>query len=263
MFSRRWVLFGITVVLLTCAAYLLGRWQFHRLTERENGNAVVRTNLEADPAPVSDVLEVGRPVDESDEWRRVVARGTYSPDESVVIRYQTRDGASGVDIVTPLRTVDGPLLLVDRGWVQTGNTGADTVDAPAPPHGRVTVTGWVRADATGRSATVTDRSARAVSSAEIAPTLDGPVYGGFVDLEKESPATADPLTRTELPDLGNGPHFFYGLQWWFFGVLAVFGFCYLAYDERKKLLAARASERADHAAVDGEHHAADEARSGR
>src|SRR6187200_3098041 len=106
MFSRRWVLFGITVVLLTCAAYLLGRWQLHRLTERENGNAVVRTNLEADPAPVSDVLEVGRPVDEGDEWRRVVARGTYSPDESIVIRYQTRDGASGVDIVTPLRTVD-------------------------------------------------------------------------------------------------------------------------------------------------------------
>ncbi len=37
----------------------------------------------------------------------------------------------------------------------------------------------------------------------------------------------------ELPELGNGPHFFYGLQWWFFGVLAVFGFCYLAWDERR------------------------------
>ncbi len=35
----------------------------------------------------------------------------------------------------------------------------------------------------------------------------------------------------ELPELNNGPHFFYGLQWWFFGVLAVFGFCYLAFDE--------------------------------
>ena len=34
-----------------------------------------------------------------------------------------------------------------------------------------------------------------------------------------------------MPDLGEGPHFFYGLQWWFFGLLAVFGFCYLAYDE--------------------------------
>ena len=35
----------------------------------------------------------------------------------------------------------------------------------------------------------------------------------------------------ELPELNNGPHFFYGLQWWFFGVLAIFGFFYLLYDE--------------------------------
>ena len=31
--------------------------------------------------------------------------------------------------------------------------------------------------------------------------------------------------------LNNGPHFFYGLQWWFFGLLALFGFGYLAWDE--------------------------------
>ena len=47
----------------------------------------------------------------------------------------------------------------------------------------------------------------------------------------EVPEAAEPLATAELPDLGNGPHFFYGLQWWFFGLLAVFGFCYLAYDE--------------------------------
>jgi len=265
MASRRWVLFGITVVLLTYAAYLLGQWQFHRLTEREAGNRVVRVNLGSDPAPVADVLTPGRPTDDRDEWRRVTATGTYSPDESVVIRYQTREGASGVDIVTPLVTADGTALLVDRGWLKTGNQGTDTVDAPPPPSGQVTVVGWVRADATGKAATVTDGSARAVSSAEIARTLDEPVYGGFVDLESEDPPASQPLTRTELPDLGNGPHFFYGLQWWFFGALAVFGFCYLAYDERRKLRAERrgpGSEGAEHPTVDREHHTADEARRG-
>ena len=43
-----------------------------------------------------------------------------------------------------------------------------------------------------------------------------------------------PLEPAELPELNNGPHFFYGLQWWFFGVLAIFGFFYLAYDEWRK-----------------------------
>ena len=57
------------------------------------------------------------------------------------------------------------------------------------------------------------------------------MYGGFVELASETPGPAEPLTPAELPDLGEGPHFFYGLQWWFFGLLAVFGFCYLVYDE--------------------------------
>ena len=52
-----------------------------------------------------------------------------------------------------------------------------------------------------------------------------------MDLKSEDPEPATPLMKAELPDLSNGPHFFYGLQWWFFGVLAVFGFFYLAYDE--------------------------------
>ena len=81
----------------------------------------------------------------------------------------------------------------------------------------------------------------------------------------KTPAAATPLVRAELPDLGNGPHFFYGLQWFFFGVLAVFGFFFLAYDERNKRRAARepaGSEGADHPAVDRQHRAADEARSG-
>ncbi len=238
MVSRRWVLFGITVVLLAYGAYLLGQWQFHRLSDRESSNARTRVNLAAPAAPVADVLRPGRPASSRDEWRRVSATGTYSPQESVVIRYQTRDGASGVDVVTPLVTTDGTALLVDRGWLSTDNKGSEQVDAPAPPQGRVTVVGWVRVDATGGAAKVSDRSARAVSSREIAPTLSEPVYGGFVDVESESPPAAQPLTRAELPDLGNGPHFFYGLQWWFFGVLAVFGFFFLAWDERKKLLAA-------------------------
>ena len=97
-----------------------------------------------------------------------------------------------------------------------------------------------------------------------------------MDLRSESPEPATPLLGAELPELDNGPHFFYGLQWWFFGVLAVFGFFYLVYDElrggadrgarpaptptRPGAAARRppASERAEQAPVDREHHARQE-----
>jgi cytochrome oxidase assembly protein ShyY1 len=243
LLSRRWLLFALVVVLLAYATWWLGEWQFRRLDERKHDNAIVRANESRDPAAAGDVLAVGRPVDHDDEWRLVTATGTYAADDTVIVRYRTRDGESGVDVVVPLVTRDGTALLVDRGWMPSDNRGTDTSDVPAPPEGEVTVTGWLRVDATGDSATVSDHSTRAISSVEIGRALDRPVYGGFVDLKTEDPPGDQPLEGAELPELDNGPHFFYGLQWWFFGVLAVFGFFYLMYDEWRAARRGRPSAR--------------------
>ena len=67
--SRRWIVFLLVVVLLTYATWWLGRWQFHRLTDRKHDNAIVERNESASPAPVADVLAAGRDVDDDDEWR--------------------------------------------------------------------------------------------------------------------------------------------------------------------------------------------------
>jgi cytochrome oxidase assembly protein ShyY1 len=231
LLSRRWLLFAVVVGLIAWGAWWLGEWQFHRLEDRKASNAVISRNEGLAPAPVGDVLAPGRAVPDSAEWRVVTATGTYAPEDTVVVRYRTREGSSGVDVVVPLETADGPALLVDRGWVATSNRGSDPADLPAPPSGQVTVTGWVRVDADGDSTAVSDGSTRAISSERIGAALDREVYGGFVDLRSEDPAPATPLAAAELPELDNGPHFFYGLQWWFFGVLAIFGFFYLMYDE--------------------------------
>ena len=232
LLSRRWVLFALVVAVLCYATWWLGEWQFHRLADRKDSNAIVRANEDRPPTPVADVLTPGGTVDADDEWRIVTATGIYDPDGTVVVRYRTRDGASGIDVVVPLVTADGTALLVDRGWMAADNQGTGPDDVPAPPSGEVTVEGWVRADATD-SASVSDHSTRAISSQEIGDALDRELYGGFVELRSENGSPADSLEPVELPELNNGPHFFYGLQWWFFGLLAVFGFCYLAWDERR------------------------------
>lgn len=231
--SRRWLLFAAVVVLLCYAAWWLGQWQFHRLDDRKASNAVVRANEDREPAPVSDVLAPGRPVVEDDEWRQVTATGTYDTDETVIVRYRTRDGASGIDVVVPLATTDGATLLVDRGWMAADNEGASPSDVPAPPTGEVTVEGWVRANADGDSTDVSNHSTRSISSERIGKVIGQEVYGGFVVLDTEDGQPAADLEPVELPELDNGPHFFYGLQWWFFGLLALFGFGYLAWDERR------------------------------
>lgn len=239
LLSRRWLLFAVAVAIFAYATWWLGEWQFHRLDDRLDRNAVIRANEDRPPAPVAEVLAPDEEVAEDEEWRQVSATGTYAAEDTVIVRYRTRDGASGVDVVVPLVTRDGPALLVDRGWLQTDNRGMDVTDVPAPPAGEVTVTGWVRADGSGDSTRVEDQSTRAISSEQIGAALGREVYGGFVELRSEDPAPAEPLAQVELPELDNGPHFFYGLQWWFFGVLGIGGFLYLAYDERRKAQSAR------------------------
>jgi cytochrome oxidase assembly protein ShyY1 len=289
--SRRWIAFALVVVFLAWVAWRLGEWQFHRLDDRRERNAIIERNEEAGPQPITEVLAPGEPVTEQSEWRIVEATGTYAVEDTVIVRYRTRDGEAGVDVVVPLELADGTSVLVDRGWYATDNRGATTEDVPPPPDGEVTVTGWVRRDAEGDSTAVRSQSTRAVNSVEIGEALDRRVLGGWVDLRTESPEPAEALLPVELPELNNGPHFFYGLQWWFFGALAVFGFVFLVYDELRggrgpaKPAAAAASkppaprrktwrerldsasedaepdarsERAEQPAVDGKHHARQE-----
>ena len=225
------MLFALVVAVLAYATWWLGGWQFRRLDDRKAENAVVRTNEHREVAPVGEVLSPDRDPSESDEWRVVSATGTYDTDQTVVVRYRSRDGVQGLDVVVPLLTADGTALLVDRGWLETDPSGAQRGDIPDPPAGEVAVTGYVRANGSGDSTRVSDRSARAISSDEIGPAIGRTVYGGFVELRSEDPEPETALEPVELPELNNGPHFFYGLQWWFFGLLALFGFFYLAYDE--------------------------------
>ncbi|HEX2894280.1 MAG TPA: SURF1 family protein [Marmoricola sp.] len=258
LLSRRWLLFAVAVVAMAWGASRLGDWQFHRLDERKAQNHTIAHNLDQPPVPIEDLMKVGAGPSQHDEWREVVAHGTWDDAHTIVVKYQTRDAGAGVDVVTPLRTGDGAAVLVDRGWMASRNVGSKRPDVPPAQSGDVTVIGWVRVDGTGGSTEISDLATRAISSKAAAKVLPYPLYGGFLDLHTESPTPTKPLAATEMPDdKSEGPHFFYGLQWWFFGALALFGFGYLAYDEwlrsREEEL-----ESPQHATVDGQHRPGDE-----
>lgn len=277
LFTRRWVLFALAVAALAWLATELGQWQFHRLDDRRAENSRVAANLDQPPVPITDLMAVGEPVPVQHEWRKVIVHGTWDDENTLVLKYQTRSGAPGVDVVTPLVTDSGAAVLVDRGWLSTANNGGERPELPAATDGQVTVIGWVRVDGTGRATAVNNLETRALSSSAVAEVLDVPLYGGFLDLSSERPVPAEVLELAELPDdTSEGPHFFYGLQWWFFALLAVTGFGYLAYDEARMAREKKAredqppvpgtglgtdpdgSEGAEHPAVHREHHAGHE-----
>ena len=107
------------MLLLAYACLLLGRWQWHRLEDKKSGNAIIRTNQKAAPTPVDQMLRHGVDPPSSEQYAVVSATGTYDASKTVIVRYQTRDGNAGVDVVVPLVTSSGNALLVDRDWRAT------------------------------------------------------------------------------------------------------------------------------------------------
>lgn len=233
LLTPRWLALAVVAVVVATACVRLGLWQFDRQSDRQGENATIEANLDAEPAPVDTLSSVGGSVVEDDEWREVTVTGRYDEAEQLLVRYQSNAGRSGVDVLVPLVQADGSAVLVDRGFYESPGSTPEATDIPPPPAGEVTVTGWLRRDSTaGSEATApAEGNVRAVAAVEIAPTSDHPLLGGWVQAREESPAAATPLIEPEPPELGAGPHLFYGLQWIFFGLLALVGYGWFGWDE--------------------------------
>jgi cytochrome oxidase assembly protein ShyY1 len=261
LLSRRWLglLLVVAVVAVACAE--LGLWQFRRYAERRDGNAQVTANLSARPVPVSTVLTPTAPPAADAEWRVVSVRGTYDKAHQFSVLYRTRDGAPGVEVVVPLRTASGAAVLIDRGWLSTPGGVDATTPLPAPPPGRVTVTGWVRRNADDGSdqSTPIRGAVRSISSAGLATALPYPLYDGFVEATREQPSTTPRPAPPLPPDLSSGPSFFYGLQWFFFALLAIGFWFYFAWAEyqQSQQTPQTASKRPRDATVDRQHRPGD------
>lgn len=240
LLSRRWVGLLVFAIIWMYLCVLLGNWQFHRLHERRAQNAQVTRALTSSPVPLSSIDPSGGHWRESKEWTTVTATGRFDDSQTLTVKYLSRDTGTGqgVDVVTPLVLDDGTAILVDRGWLQTNNTGARPKNIPPAATGTVTVTGWLRADSPADHDAVTPYQGqiRAISSRAIEKKLSYHLRYGYLNLRTQTPrATGIKLLAEPKPDMGEGPHLFYGIQWYFFGVLGIAGYFWFARDEAKRL----------------------------
>ena len=222
----RWLLSHVLVALLVVTMISLGFWQLRRLDEKRDRNALVEARWDEPVVPVQDLLAPGATEGDVDaaRYRRVTASGTYEDEATVTVRNRTQDGAAGAWLVTPLEVGSGERVGVIRGFVGLTADGS-AADAPAP-EGEVTVTGQVvapdRLDGTAPD--------------DVAPLLaEGGVLGGLVLAEGSDPpepngaeagggAGADSILTVPPPELGEGPHLSYAVQWFIFTTIAIVGY---------------------------------------
>jgi cytochrome oxidase assembly protein ShyY1 len=218
----RWALLIVFVALLGVAFVSLGNWQLDRLAQRKERNATTITNEQKPVQPYEQVFT--HPITDADQWQRVEARGTFDADHQFVVRYRSNGGADGYEVLTPLRTASGA-VLVDRGFIPLERGTRIPSVAPAPPTGEVTVVGHVRRNERGRRAATAPagNQVRLINSDAIAVTLPYEIESGYIGLLTVQPEQQGGFQPIQLPDLSEGPHFWYAVQWFLFTAIGVAG----------------------------------------
>lgn len=229
----RWLALAVFVITLVIAFVNLGYWQLDRLEQRRERNDAVVAH---ENAPIRDWTEVFGPViTEADQWQRVRVTGNFDPDHQFIARYRSNAGRSGYQVLTPLQTTDGRHLLVDRGFgVRPDGEDFPTV-APGPPDGEVTIVGYVRRNEQGteRATNPADGQVRLVNSSAIAAALPYPLVDGYLSIIEIIPAQPGGLEPVGPPDLDEGNHLSYAVQWFTFSALAGVGLVLLVRSDLK------------------------------
>ena len=114
----------LAVLLLLPGLLLLGTWQLHRADEKRDWQARLQRGaattqlLTADNAGTLPSLQ------------QITVQGRYDGARQVLLDNMPapQSGQPGYSVLTPLRTGDGHLVLVNRGWVALGRTRAALPD---------------------------------------------------------------------------------------------------------------------------------------
>lgn len=219
----RWALLLVFVLVLGGTFVRLGQWQWHRLEHRRAMNATILMNQAAPIRPFDEVFT--RTIVDADQWQRVHARGEFDAAHQFEARYRSNNGEQGLEVVTPLRTDAGVNVLVSRGFIARVKGEPTPATLPPPPTGEVEVVGYVRRDEQGKRVAITpvDGKLRLINAPAIGATLPYPLVDGYIAALTVEPPQEGSFTPVALPELSDGPHFWYAVQWWTFCGLAVAG----------------------------------------
>lgn len=233
LLTPRWVGGLALAVVLALACVALGAWQWDRREQARERNAPVLANYATDPRPVTEVLGTQPStgvLPRDAEWTPVRARGRYVPEQTLLVRNRPLDGRPGYHVLVPLRLEDGRTLVVDRGWLPTGATGAAPDAVPAPPSGVVDVVARLRPPEPASERDAPAGQVQTIDLDAIAAALDAPdlVTSAYAVLAEEDPPVSSAPVPLPRPAVDEGPHLSYSLQWFVFAAGIFVGYGVLA-----------------------------------
>lgn len=228
------IAFTATSLVLAVLFVRLGLWQVERLEERRQHNALLRARLAAAPVPVESL----RGLPDSLRYRRASLRAPADYAHELLVANRTRNGSPGVWLVTPA-AIPGrdTAILVARGWVYAAD--GSTADRARWREGdSLTVDGYLDVlpppAATGDSIAARPGTVTRLDRARVSARLGRPVWPLYLLATGDAAEqTADRAARFTLPELNDGPHRSYAIQWFSFAAIAVVGAAMVILSDRR------------------------------
>jgi surfeit locus 1 family protein len=261
-FTPRWLVTTLLVVAAVGGMARLGIWQLERLAERRAFNARVQAQVSAPPLDLNGPIETGALYDM--EYRQVIVRGVYAQEQEILMRNQVYQSRPGYHLLTPLRLENSAyVVLVDRGFIDFDQgrpesdavSAADAANAAYAVPGPVEVRGILRRPHVPRLFGVPDPTLspgqtrleawNAVNLERLQAQIDGPLLPVYVLAAPDPAYPGPPYAQVEQPDLSEGPHLGYALQWFAFAAILGLGYPFFV----RKQLASGVGEEKKHAQV--------------
>ena len=219
--KESWALFKSFIALLLIIFCLWGsQWQYHRGIDRHARNAVIQDRIAQSPIELNSVS--GALIDY--EWQTVLVEGVFDNEKQILLRNRYNDGKYGYEVLTLFRSTTNKSFWVDRGWVQAGATATTPPVVTEVPTSQVSITGRLRLDSSlprGSFFALPGKGEGLVSELNAQSQLNTEKF--YIDLLNGSEQSLTPDVAAQLPELSDGPHMAYALQWIFFAGLVVYG----------------------------------------
>lgn len=230
-----WIFTFVIIVAFTYLAFsVLAPWQLHKNTTVSHRNELIAKHFDSEPAPFTEVFGAGGELAPDNEYLRVRMTGHYLPESEVIMRVRPVESGPAYHALTPFQLSDGQVVLVNRGWARPDNSQLPS-DFPAAPSGEVTIIGYARIDEATPHIAPSMESGRqmvtGIDTEEISGLTGVALAKDYVQLAADQPGV---ITAFPLPQLDNGPHLSYGIQWIAFGLLAPIGLGYFVFAELRE-----------------------------
>ncbi len=218
----------------------LSNWQWHRLHARQTYNVEIQAEIDQAPVPISDLLafnDESRVVPDKSQWRTVELTGTWLPSQQVLVRKKSLESNLGLWVVTPLKLDDGTVVMINRGWTAAANSAVDSPVVAEVPKGMIEVLGRIRDVPARTKPGPTDLPEGQVDRIIPMEILNSPdtLSNAYVEMTASRPESKSSEIRTlPEPEVTEGAHRSYALQWMFFEIMTVIGWTILVRNEFKE-----------------------------